>query len=214
MKTTAPTPSLSGATPRFVRLQSSVLELRHDELARALGRATKAIIVNTPDNPTRQRCFTAPRRARSHPPTSASSWNAFRHHRRNLRAHPLRAARVYSQWPSLEGMRERAITINGNVQDLQRPPDGRSVGPSPPPRPLEAIRKVHDFLTVGAAAPLSGGGRVRPGAAGELLHAPGRKLSRQAGPHARILGQAGFECFKPCGAYLRHDRHLALRIFR
>src|ERR1700758_2297683 len=43
---------LSGATPRFVRLHPPNWEFDRDELARAFGPRTKAIIVNTPNNPT------------------------------------------------------------------------------------------------------------------------------------------------------------------
>jgi aminotransferase len=70
-----------------------------------------------------------------------------------------------------------------------------------PPEPTAAIRKVHDFLTVGAAAPLQQAGAI-------ALRSPQSYYDKLAANYAekrarllKILQQAGFTVFKPRGAY-------------
>jgi len=61
---------------------------------------------------------------------------------------------------SLEGMLERTVTINGMSKDYSV--TGWRVGWAVAPEKItNAIRKVHDFLTVGAPAPLQEAGRLR-----------------------------------------------------
>jgi len=70
-----------------------------------------------------------------------------------------------------------------------------------PPGPTQPIRKVHDFLTVGAAAPLQQTGA-------SALHFPQSYYDRLAASYTakrerllKILASAGFTVFKPRGAY-------------
>ncbi|MGH9859884.1 MAG: pyridoxal phosphate-dependent aminotransferase, partial [Candidatus Acidiferrales bacterium] len=100
----------------------------------------------------------------------------------------------------LPQMRERTITINGMSKTYSV--TGWRVGWAiAPPEVTNAIRKVHDFLTVGAAAPLQEAGAV----ALRLHDAYYEKLA--ADYRARrdrtlaMLTEAGFRCFKPQGAY-------------
>src|SRR6202040_2335893 len=73
--------------------------------------------------------------------------------------------------------------------------------PISPPDATAAIRKVHDFLTVGAAAPLQEAGAV-------ALQSPASYYESLASDYLvrrdrllEILADAGFRCFKPRGAY-------------
>jgi len=101
---------------------------------------------------------------------------------------------------SLPGMREHSITINGMSKTYGV--TGWRVGWAiAPPGPTDAIRKVHDFLTVGAAAPLQAAGAF-------ALKLPDSYYQRLAETYRvkrdrmlRILENAGFECFRPRGAY-------------
>jgi len=70
-----------------------------------------------------------------------------------------------------------------------------------PPAATNSIRKVHDFLTVGAAAPLQQAGAI-------ALHSPQSYYDKLAASYAekrarllKILERAGFTVFKPRGAY-------------
>ncbi|MFZ0880545.1 MAG: aminotransferase class I/II-fold pyridoxal phosphate-dependent enzyme, partial [Candidatus Acidiferrales bacterium] len=70
-----------------------------------------------------------------------------------------------------------------------------------PPEVTSAIRKVHDFLTVGAAAPLQEAGAVAlrfPESYYEMLAS--EYLVRRD-KMLGILESAGFRCFRPRGAY-------------
>jgi aminotransferase len=101
---------------------------------------------------------------------------------------------------SLEGMRDRTITINGLSKTYSV--TGWRVGWAvAPPAITDAIRKVHDFLTVGAAAPLQQAGaaalRFPPDYYARLAAAYGARRDRALG----FLESAGFACFRPAGAY-------------
>jgi aminotransferase len=97
-------------------------------------------------------------------------------------------------------MRERTIVINGMSKTYSV--TGWRVGWAlAPPEPTQAIRKVHDFLTVGAAAPLqqAGASALRsPDSYYEKLSATyGKKRERLL----KILQDTGFTVYKPRGAY-------------
>jgi aminotransferase len=187
---------LSGASPRFVRLRPPNWEFDRQELAAAFGPRTKAIIVNTPNNPTgkvfsrdellfiRDLCF---------------RWNTFAI-TDEIYEHIIYDGAQHISMASIEGMRDRSITINGMSKTYGV--TGWRVGWAiAPPGPTEAIRKVHDFLTVGAAAPLQAAGafalKLPDSYYQRLAESYGVKRDRMLG----ILEGSGFECFRPGGAY-------------
>ena len=187
---------LSGATPRFVRLHAPDWSFDRDELKRAFGPRTKAVIVNTPNNPT-GKVFS--RGELEFIRDLCVQWNAFAI-TDEIYEHILYDGKRHISMASMEGMRDRSITINGMSKTYSV--TGWRVGWAiAPPGPTEAIRKVHDFLTVGAAAPLQAAGALAlklPETYYEKLAENYRvKRDRMLG----ILQQAGFECFKPSGAY-------------
>ena len=187
---------LSGAKPRFVRLHPPNWEFDRQELARAFGPRTKAIIVNTPNNPT-GKVFT--REELEFIRELCIRWNAFAI-TDEIYEHIIYDGTRHISMASLEGMRERSITINGMSKTYGV--TGWRVGWAiAPPGPTEAIRKVHDFLTVGAAAPLQAAGAF-------ALKLPDSYYQRLAESYRakrdrmlKILEDAGFECFRPRGAY-------------
>jgi aminotransferase len=97
-------------------------------------------------------------------------------------------------------MADRTVTINSISKTFSV--TGWRVGWAiAPPAMTSAIRKVHDFLTVGAAAPLQA-------AAATALQAPPAYYRELAASYARrrdrllgILRRAGFVCHDPRGAY-------------
>ena len=131
---------------------------------------------------------------------SACEWNAFAI-TDEIYEHILYDGAKHISMASLDGMRDRTITINGMSKTYSV--TGWRVGWAiAPPEATDPIRKVHDFLTVGAAAPLAGGRRDRaanlPDSYYQHLAETYRvKRDRMLG----ILEQAGFHCFKPAGAY-------------
>ena len=82
---------------------------------------------------------------------------------------------------ALDGMRERTITINGLSKTYSV--TGWRVGWAvAPPAITDAIRKVHDFLTVGAPAPLQEAGAAALGLPASLLPGTGRRIPQAARP--------------------------------
>ena len=101
---------------------------------------------------------------------------------------------------SLDGMRERTVTINGMSKTYSV--TGWRVGWAVAPEKItNAIRKVHDFLTVGAPAPLQEAGAAALSLPAEYYAklAEGYRVRRDHLIPA--LEGAGFKCFRPRGAY-------------
>ncbi len=101
---------------------------------------------------------------------------------------------------SLDGMRERTVTINGMSKTYAV--TGWRVGWAVAPEKItNAIRKVHDFLTVGAPAPLQEAGATALSLPAEYYAklAEGYRVRRDHLMPA--LTAAGFKCFRPRGAY-------------
>ncbi|MEQ1473266.1 MAG: aminotransferase class I/II-fold pyridoxal phosphate-dependent enzyme, partial [Candidatus Acidiferrum sp.] len=100
----------------------------------------------------------------------------------------------------IEGMRERTIVINGMSKTYSV--TGWRVGWAiAPPEPTAAIRKVHDFLTVGAAAPLQQAGAMALKSPESYYQNLAASYSEKRARLLKILTQAGFTVFKPRGAY-------------
>jgi aminotransferase len=101
---------------------------------------------------------------------------------------------------ALDGMAERTVTINGLSKTFSV--TGWRIGWAiAPPALSGAIRKMHDFLTVGAPAPLQEAGAV-------ALALPDDYYAHLAADYARrrdllldILERHGFRTFRPAGAY-------------
>ena len=100
----------------------------------------------------------------------------------------------------MEGMRERTVVINSMSKTYSV--TGWRVGWAiAPPEITTAIRKVHDFLTVGAAAPLQAAGafalQLPRGYYDDLQAAYRRRRDFMVG----VLREAGFRFAEPDGAY-------------
>ena len=187
---------LSGATPRFVKLQPPDWTFDPDELAAAFGPATKAIILNTPNNPTGKVFERAEFECIR---DLCARWNAFAI-TDEIYEHMLYDGAKHISLASLEGMRERTLTINALSKTYSV--TGWRVGwVIAPPEVTAAIRKVHDFLTVGAAAPLQEAGALAMQLPQSYYDALAREYAARRERMLGILGGAGFKCFKPRGAY-------------
>jgi aminotransferase len=192
---------LSGAHPRFVRMKppgegSADWTFDRDELAAAFGPHTKAIILNTPNNPT-GKVFT--REELEFIRDLCVRWNSYCV-TDEIYEHILYDGTEHISMARVDGMRERTIVINGMSKTYSV--TGWRVGWAiAPPAPTQAIRKVHDFLTVGAAAPLQQAGAI-------ALHSPQSYYDGLAATYAKkrerllkILKNAGFIVYEPRGAY-------------
>ena len=192
---------LSGARPRFVKLRpprDAEGEWTFDEreLRAAFHKHTKAIIVNTPNNPT-GKVFS--RRELELVRDLCVEFDVLAI-TDEIYEHILYDGSKHISMASLEGMQDRTITINGMSKTYSV--TGWRVGWTiAPPRITDAIRKVHDFLTVGAPAPLqeAGASALRLPSSYYVNLAEGYRRRRDQLLPA--LTAAGFRCFLPRGAY-------------
>ncbi|MFN7984251.1 MAG: aminotransferase class I/II-fold pyridoxal phosphate-dependent enzyme [Vicinamibacterales bacterium] len=187
---------LSGATPRYVTLREPDWTFDPDELAAAFNNRTKAIILNTPNNPT-GKVFTAEEltviaRLCQQWDVVAISDEIYEHIVYDDTRHVPIA--------SLDGMAERTVTINSLSKTYSV--TGWRVGWTiSPPSLTGAIRKVHDFLTVGAAAPLQDAGIVALGLDDSYYRELARSYQRRRDMLLAILERHNFVCYAPRGAY-------------
>src|SRR5277367_2475687 len=187
---------LSGATPRFVRLAPPNWSFDRDELARAFGPKTKAIIINTPNNPT-GKVFT--REELEFVRDLCVRWNCFAI-TDEIYEHILYEGARHISLASLDGMRDRTITINGMSKTYSV--TGWRVGWAiAPPAITNAIRKVHDFLTVGAPAPLQEAGAAALSLPAIYYESLANGYLARRDRLIPALAEAGFRCFRPRGAY-------------
>jgi aminotransferase len=192
---------LSGATPRFVKMRPPRDENSHwsfdeKELAAAFGRHTKAIILNTPNNPT-GKVFT--RAELEFISDLCVRWNAFCV-TDEIYEHILYDDTEHISMAQLPGMRDRTIVINGMSKTYSV--TGWRVGWAlAPPETTQAIRKVHDFLTVGAAAPLQQAGALALKLSQAYYHKLASTYAAKRERLLKILTASGFTVYKPRGAY-------------
>jgi aminotransferase len=187
---------LAGATPRFVSLRPPDWSFDPDELAAAFNDKTRGIILNTPNNPT-GKVFT-----RDELETIAvlcRKWDvvAFSD---EIYEHIIYDGATHIPIATLPGMADRTVTINALSKTYSV--TGWRVGWTiASPELTSGIRKVHDFLTVGAAAPLQEAGA-------EALALPDNYYAKLATEYAARrdlllagLRGVGFQCEAPRGAY-------------
>jgi aspartate/methionine/tyrosine aminotransferase len=192
---------LSGASPRFVKLRPPATEdsewtFDERELRSAFHNHTKAIILNTPNNPT-GKVFTQTELELIRDLCVEFNVLAITD---EIYEHILYEGTEHISIARLDGMRERTVTINGLSKSYSV--TGWRVGWTiAPPMITDAIRKVHDFLTVGAPAPLQEAGAVALNLP-ETYYPHLAENYRTRRDHLMpALTEAGFRCFRPRGAY-------------
>ena len=187
---------LCGATPRFVRLREPDWSYDSGELERAFGNRTKAIVINTPGNPT-GKVFT--REELSHIAELCAKWGVVAV-TDEIYEHILYDGARHVPPASLPGMRERTVTISG-VSKTYSVTGWRIGWCLAPPALTNAIRKVHDFLTVGAPAPLQEAAAVALESPPSYYEALADNYRKRRDYLLPALEAAGFQTFKPSGAY-------------
>jgi aminotransferase len=191
---------LSGALPRFVKLHppSDDNEWRFDdrELRSAFNDKTKAIILNTPNNPT-GKVFTRQELELIRDLCLEYDVLAITD---EIYEHIVYDGAKHISMAALDGMRQHTITINGMSKTYSV--TGWRVGWAvASPELTNAIRKVHDFLTVGAAAPLQAAGAVALAMPDSYYQRLAQSYCARRDRLLPALRQAGFTVFVPRGAY-------------
>jgi aminotransferase len=145
---------LSGAVPRYVTLHEPDWTIDEDELRAAFGPRTRAVVLNSPHNPT-GKVFTRAELAMIAGLCIEHDAIVFTD---DIYEHILYAG-THIPMATIPEMRSRTVAVNSLSKTYSV--TGWRVGwVIAPPVLTGAIRKVHDFLTVGAAAPLQAAGAV------------------------------------------------------
>ena len=187
---------ISGAVPRFVSLHEPDWHFDERDLAAAFNDKTRAIIINTPNNPT-GKVFT--REELSFIAGLCQKWNVAAI-TDEIYEHIIYDGRQHIRMADLPGMQDRTVTISGLSKTYSA--TGWRIGwLLAPSNATDAIRKMHDFLTVGAAAPLQE-------AAAHALAYPDSYYTELSQHYQEkrdmlreVLEEVGFEPFETQGAY-------------
>ena len=186
---------LCGATPVFVPIEpGQPLDL--DRLRAAFGPRTRAIIVNTPNNPAGRVLTRAELEAIAELCRTHDAWAVTD----EIYEHILYSGE-HIPMATLHGMEDRTITISGASKTFSV--TGWRVGTIVAPAGVtDAIRKVHDFLTVGAPAPLQEGVAAAIESLGrDYYEGLARDYRERRDTLVPALQAAGFRCTSPEGAY-------------
>ncbi|HMB67948.1 MAG TPA: aminotransferase class I/II-fold pyridoxal phosphate-dependent enzyme [bacterium] len=187
---------LCGATPRFVRLHEPDWTIDESELRAAFGPRTRAIILNTPNNPT-GKVFT---RAELEVIAGCCMEHGVVGVTDEIYEHIVYDGHEHVTLGSLPGMEELSVTINALSKTYSV--TGWRVGWAIACAELtDAIRKVHDFATVGAAAPLQEAGARALAMPDDYYTGMADRYRRKRDRMVDALRSAGFGVFPPRGAY-------------
>lgn len=190
-----PDAAVSGAVPRFVPLDDDG-SIDENALASAFNKKTRALVLNTPNNPsgkvfTKEELKLISDLCIDHDVVAITD---------EIYEYILYDGKKHISIASLDGMEDRTITISGFSKTYSV--TGWRIGYAIADKSLtSAIRKVHDFLTVGAPAPLQH-------ACVTALRFPDSYYKELAGMYGtkrkmlyKALKNAGFGCSLPEGAY-------------
>ena len=194
--TYVPNMVMAGVTPRYVPLRGGDWTFHPDELAKAFNRRTRAIIVNTPHNPTgkvysREELGVIAELCRKHDVVAITD---------EVYEHILYDDASHTRLATLPGMGDRTLTISslGKTFSVTGWKIGWALGS---PSLVNAVNQAHQFITYAVASPLQA-------AAATALDLPfsffeNLQLSYQARRDRmiEILENAGFKVFKPSGSY-------------
>ena len=187
---------LCDAHRKFVKLHPPDWTFDPDELRRAFSNRTKAIIINSPGNPTGQ---VFDRVQLEMIAELCQEFDALAI-TDEIYEHIIYDGAVHIPMMTIPGMRERTILINSMSKTYSV--TGWRVGwVLANPDITESVRKVHDFLTVGAAAPLQEAGVVALGLPDSYYQELAQHYTERRDLMLQMLERAGFQCSRPRGAY-------------
>jgi aminotransferase len=187
---------LCGAERKLVKLRPPDWNFDPEELRRAFSPRTKAIVINTPNNPTgkvfsREELLFIASLCQEFDALAITD---------EIYEHIVYDGHRHIPIVTLTGMRDRSILINSLSKTFSV--TGWRVGwVIASPHLTNTIRKVHDFLTVGAATPLQQAGVIALDLPVEYFNGLSSAYVGRRAAAMNMLESAGFRCYVPHGAY-------------
>jgi aminotransferase len=187
---------VSGASPLFVPLDEPGFQPDAEVLKRAMAKRPKAVIVNTPGNPTGRIFTDATLKLLAdlccdHGVLAVTD---------EIYEHMVYDGKRHTSLATLDGMAERTVTIGGFSKTYSV--TGWRLAYTAAPKPVtDAVKRVHDFLTVGAPHPLQIAAVAALGLPASYYTQLRDSYQAKRDLLLAALTQAGFRCVKPDGAY-------------
>ena len=187
---------LSGATPRYVTLRPPNWDYSSEELTSAFNEKTKAIIINTPHNPT-GKVFS--KNELQEIANLCIKWDCFAV-TDEIYEHILYDGEEHISIASLDGMADRTITINSISKTYSV--TGWRVGWAIANAKITSrIRKVHDFFTVGAPTPFQEAAAFALSMPESYYKSLRLRYDQLRNFLFGVLSEVGFKPFLPKGSY-------------
>lgn len=187
---------ISGATVRYVRLRRPDWSFDEREVRNAFNSRTRAIIINTPSNPT-GKVFTV--EELSFIADLCQRWNVFCI-TDEVYEHMVFDGLEHHSMLQIEGMAERTIVMSGlsKTYSLTGWRIGYIIAPAEITR---AVRNVHSFTTYCAPAPLQAAGVTALRMPAGYYQSFSSDIQKRRDYLMNALEQCGFACYKPSGAF-------------
>jgi aminotransferase len=187
---------LCDARPQFVTLHEPDWHFDEQELTKAFNNKTKAIVINTPNNPT-GKVFS--REELQCIADLCLKWGVVAV-TDEIYEHILYNGAKHISIASLPGMRDQTVTINSISKTYSL--TGWRVGWAIAPSSLtSSIRKVHDFLTVGAPHPLQEAAASALQIDRSYYQTLAMEYDKRREFFSQVLEETGFRIYRPQGSY-------------
>jgi N-succinyldiaminopimelate aminotransferase len=187
---------MAGVTPRYVALRGDDWSFDPDELARAFNARTRAIIVNTPHNPTgkvysRAELSVIAELCQKHGVIAITD---------EVYEHILYDGAAHTRLVTLPGMAARTLAISslGKTFSVTGWKVGWAVGPEPL---VTAVNRAHQFITYAVASPLQAAVATALEMPTEFYSSLQAMYQAKRDRMLTSLRHAGFEVLKPQGSY-------------
>ncbi len=187
---------MAGVTPRYVPLRGDNWEFDPDELAKAFNSRTRAIIVNTPHNPTGKVFSRAELRViaelcQKHDVVAITD---------EVYEHILYDDAIHTRLATLPGMAERTLTISslGKTFSVTGWKIGWAIGPA---ELVNAANQAHQFITYAVASPLQAAAAAALSLPSNFFENLQSSYQSRRDRMVKVLQKAGFKVFKPAGSF-------------
>src|SRR5262245_55370794 len=187
---------LAGAEPKYIRMREPDWSFDPDELKKAFNNRTRAIVINSTNNPT-GKVYT--REKLMFIAELCQKWDVLAISD-EIYERIVYGGQTHVPMASIPGMADRTITTNGLSKTYSV--TGWRIGWAiSPPSLTGGIRKMHDFLTVAAPTPFHDAGVAAMSMPSAFYSELAADYQRKRDLMLEILGRHGFAAFSPGGAY-------------